>query len=94
MAQATALRTRLIVTHIVIHRIRYAVSSDVCGGFIQTNRFCPHPKKSVGAGDHFNARIALELALGCDAADSLALGRTTSGFYVRNARGASREELV
>lgn len=94
LAQATALQALLEITRIVIHRIRFAVASDAGGGFIQAGRFCTHPKKSVGAGDRFNAGIALGLALGCDTADSLALGCATSGFYVRNARSATQEELV
>ena len=94
VAQAAALQTQLEITRVVIHRIRFAVSSDADGGFIQTGRFCPNPKKSVGAGDRFNAGIALGLSLGCDAASFLALGCATSGFYVRSARSATKQELV
>jgi len=60
----------------------------------QPSPFCPNPKKSTGAGDRFNAGVCLGLALGFNAADSLALGCGTSGFFVRNARSASQHELA
>jgi sugar/nucleoside kinase (ribokinase family) len=60
---------------------------------VQPGPFCPNPRKSTGAGDRFNAGIALGLALGFNAADCLALGCAESGFFVRNARSASQREL-
>ena len=94
LEQAESLRDRLGISRVVIHRIPFAVSSEAGGGFAQTGPFCPNPKKSTGAGDRFNAGFCLGLALGCTAADSLALGCGASGFFVRNARSATMQELV
>lgn len=94
LAQAIALRERLGISRIVIHHIAFAVSSDANGGCMQPGPHCSNPKKSTGAGDRFNAGVSLGLALGCDAADSIALGCGASGFFVRNARSASQHELV
>lgn len=93
LGQATALRARLEISRVVIHRIPFAVSADADGGFVQVGPFCPNPKKSTGAGDRFNAGICLGLALGWDASEALALACGTSGFFVRNARSASQREL-
>jgi sugar/nucleoside kinase (ribokinase family) len=93
LEQAEALRGRLEISRVVIHRIPFAVSADAGGGFVQPGPFCPNPRKSTGAGDRFNAGIALGLALGFNAADCLALGCAESGFFVRNARSASQREL-
>lgn len=94
LAQAQALRERLGITRVLIHRIAFAVSADGDGGLVQAGPFCQNPKKSTGAGDRFNAGVSLALALGLGAADGLALGCAVSGFFVRNARSASRPELV
>lgn len=94
LAQAKALRARLGITRVLIHRIPYAVSADQDGGFMQPGPFCQNPKKSTGAGDRFNAGISLGLALGFNATDCLAVGCAVSGFFVRNARSASQDELA
>lgn len=94
LAQAVALRDRLEISRVVIHRIPFAVSSDDDGGCIQPGPFCPNPKKSTGAGDRFNAGICLALALGYTSPDALALGCATAGFFVRNARSANQVELA
>ena len=91
--QAVALRARLAISRVVIHRIPFAVSADADGGFVQQGPFCQSPKKSTGAGDRFNAGLCLGLALGFPAAFALALGCGASGFFVRNARSASQHEL-
>lgn len=94
VAQAAALRERLGISRVVIHRIPFAVSADADGSRAQPGAFCPNPRKSTGAGDRFNAGLGLGLGLGFDAGDALALGCGSSGFFVRNARSASRRELV
>ena len=92
--QAHALRDLLGISRVVVHRIAFAVSSSPAGGFTQPGPFCPHPKKSTGAGDRFNAGFCLGQALGFNDAEALALGCATAGFFVRHARSASHSELV
>ena len=94
LAQAAALRERLEISRVVIHRIPFAVSADADGGFTQPSAFCQSPKKSTGAGDRFNAGVCLSLALGYNAQESLELASATSGFFVRNAHSASQSELA
>lgn len=94
LSQAVALRKRLEISRVIIHRRRFTVSADTDDSFIQPGPYCQNPKKSTGAGDRFNAGICLGLALGCDASESLALGCATSGFFVRNARSANLHELA
>ena len=94
LQQAFALRERLGISRVVIHRIPFAVSASASGGFVQASLFCPNPKKSTGAGDRFNAGFCFGLALDLGDAEALALGCAVSGFFVRNARSASHPELV
>lgn len=94
LAQAGALRKRLGISRVIIHRLRYAVSSDANDDYIQPGPHCPNPKKSTGAGDRFNAGVCLGLALGCRSADCLILGCATAGYFVRNARSANPCELA
>jgi sugar/nucleoside kinase (ribokinase family) len=93
LEQADALRSRLEISRVVIHRIPFAVSAEAGGGFMQAGPFCPNPRKSTGAGDRFNAGLGLGLALGFNVPDALALGCGASGFFVRNARSATHHEL-
>lgn len=94
LQQAFALRVLLGISRVVVHRIPFAVSASTEGGSIQASPYCPNPKKSTGAGDRFNAGFCLGLALGLGDAESLALGCAVSGFFVRNARSASQQELA
>jgi len=91
--QAGELRALLGISRVVIHHIPFAVSATADGGFMQPGPYCPNPKKSTGAGDRFNAGFTLGLALGLGDPDCLALGCAAAGFFVRNARSATRDEL-
>jgi len=92
-AQAAALRTRLGISRVVIHRHAFAVAADADGESVQPGPFCPNPKKSTGAGDRFNAGLSLGLALGFPISESLAIGCAASGYFVRNARSPGAHEL-
>jgi sugar/nucleoside kinase (ribokinase family) len=94
LQQAFALREWFGVSRVVIHRVPFAVSAAATGGSTQLGPYSAHTKKSTGAGDRFNAGFCVGLALGLDDRESLVLGCAASGFFVRNARSASRQELV
>ena len=94
LQQAFALRDLFGVTRVVIHRVPFAVSAAAECGSMQPGPYSAGAKKSTGAGDRFNAGFCLGLALGLDDGESLVLGCAASGFFVRHARSASREELV
>jgi sugar/nucleoside kinase (ribokinase family) len=61
---------------------------------MQPGPYCAAPKKSTGAGDRFNAGFCLGLAHQLGDANSLVLGCAVAGFFVRNARSATHQELV
>ena len=93
LQQAFTLREQLGISRVVIHRIQFAVSASVEGGFTQQGPYCANPKKSTGAGDRFNAGFCLGVAENFSMEESLALACAVSGFFVRNARSANHQEL-
>lgn len=56
--------------------------------------YTPCPKLTTGAGDNFNAGFCLGQILGVNPEQSLLLGVGTSGYYVRNAKSPSFEDLI
>lgn len=94
LQQAFLLREMLGISRVVIHRIPFAVSAYADGGFTQAGPYCPHPKKSTGAGDRFNAGWCFGHAHGFGDPAALALACASSGFFVRHARSADPCELA
>ena len=79
---------------LVVHPVKEAFCC-IDGQFYQVEGpYCEKPLTTTGAGDNFNCGFSLGQALGLDPMNSLALGVCTSGFYVRNARGASIDEIM
>lgn len=56
--------------------------------------FTSKPRLTTGAGDNFNAGFCLGLMLELGVEESLALGKATSGFYVRHMHSPSRDQLM
>jgi sugar/nucleoside kinase (ribokinase family) len=56
--------------------------------------FTDNPQISTGAGDHFNAGFCLGRLLGGDLNVNIQLGVATSGYYVREARSPTLEQLI
>ena len=56
--------------------------------------YCEKPLLTTGAGDNFNAGFCLGQALGFKPMDSLTLGVSTSGYYVRNAKSPTYVEIM
>jgi sugar/nucleoside kinase (ribokinase family) len=56
--------------------------------------FTSKPRLTTGAGDNFNAGFCLGLMLKLKVEQCLALGKALSGFYVRQMRSPSWDELV
>ena len=56
--------------------------------------FCKSPALTTGAGDNFNAGFMLGNVLGFPSEECLLLGMAASGYYVRNAKSATRDELI
>ncbi len=62
--------------------------------FYSEGPFTSKPRLTTGAGDNFNAGFCLGLMLQLGVEESLAVGKATSGFYVRNMHSPSREQLL
>ena len=56
--------------------------------------YCQQPKLTTGAGDNLNAGFCIGMSLGLDATSCLVLGVCTSGYYVRNAKSPSFEQVI
>jgi sugar/nucleoside kinase (ribokinase family) len=90
---AAAIRQALQINCVVIHPRRGAAAAlegqtaQFAGPFVQ------EPKISTGAGDHFNAGFCLAQVLGMSLEESLCVGVSTSGYYVRTAESPSAVEL-
>jgi hypothetical protein len=90
---AAELREALGISAVIIHRNRFAVGATAEETAAVEGPHCAKPKKSTGAGDRFNAGFIAGLLVGASLKGRLTLGCATAGFFVREARSASRDEL-
>ncbi len=90
---ASLIRAALKIDTVVIHPTQFAAAADATGATHVVGPFTPKPKITTGAGDHFNAGFCIGRLLGMDLAASLQVGVATSGFYVRNAKSPSIDNL-
>jgi len=94
MRLAAELRKKIGVSAVVIHKLKFAVSAMSGGEFSTQGPFCERPLKSTGAGDRFNAGYCLGLLSGAAPEECLVLGCAVSGFFVRNAKSPTREDVA
>jgi len=79
---------------LMVHPVRSACCA-INGQYYATDGpFCQKPKLTTGAGDNLNAGFCLGMALGLDPLACLTLGVSTSGFYVRNAKSPSFDDVI
>jgi len=79
---------------LVVHPVRSACCAIDGEYFYTDGPYCEKPKLTTGAGDNFNAGFCLGQALRLDPLSSLTLGVSTSGFYVRNAKSPTFDEVI
>jgi sugar/nucleoside kinase (ribokinase family) len=79
---------------VVVHAVRGAGASIGGDAAAVDGPYCPEPKLSTGAGDHFNGGFVSGLLSGLDARGALYAGVGTSGWYVRNARTPARADVI
>lgn len=95
---ASAIRQTLAIHAVTVHPREDAAAAIRDGDAIDsaslTGAFVKNPKLSTGAGDNYNAGFCLGVLAGLGAAESVCVGNAASGFYVRNARSATMEELA
>lgn len=88
------IRQALGIHGVVVHAIKFAgawVGGEHAG---IVGPFCPRPKLSTGAGDHFNGGFCSGLLAGLPVLDALYAGVGTSGWYVRNARSPALDDVA
>ena len=79
---------------LVVHPVKEAFAYSQ-GEFVYTDGlYCAKPLLTTGAGDNFNAGFCYAQALGLSLQLSLKMGVAASGYYVRNARSATMDELI
>jgi hypothetical protein len=93
-SRAQDIRTKLRLFQVVIHPTRSAAVATADGEWYVDGPYTPKPKLTTGAGDNFNAGYCNGLLSGLDPEGCLVSGVSSSGFYVRNCRSATRSELV
>ena len=91
---AAGIRLRAGISEVSIHLVRQAVTDSVEGHALVEGPYCSKPKKSVGAGDRFNAGFLAGLLLELAPRDRLLLGCASSGYYVRHAKSGEWSQLV
>ncbi len=83
-AAAVSICRKLELWGVVVHGIKFAGAclGDEHAGV--AGPYCPAPKLSTGAGDHFNGGFCAGLLGGLSVREALYLGVGTSGCYVRS----------
>lgn len=93
-AIAAYVKQNVCAETVVVHPTREACAVSDRGIARVDGPYCTKPRLTTGAGDNFNAGYALGRMLDFDEEESLLLGTASSGFYVRNCRSASFQELI
>lgn len=88
------IREALGIHGVVVHAIKYAGASVGTEHAGIVGPFCPNPKLSTGAGDHFNGGFCAGLLAELPVLDALYAGVGTSGWYVRNGRSPTLDDVV
>ncbi len=91
---AAAIRRALQIDTVVIHPVHFAAAADAHGTAHIAGPYCPMPKITTGAGDHFNAGFCLARIHGLGLAESLHAGVGMSGYYVRHGKSPTPRQLA
>lgn len=93
-AAARRIRERMGLHGVVVHAVRYAGAA--VGGLSAgiEGPYCPAPKLSTGAGDHFNGGFCAGIMADLPVAQALYSGVGASGWYVRNAKSPRLDDVV
>ncbi len=93
-ARVERIRKSTGISEVVIHPHRFAVASGPGGTGETEGPYCPSPKLTTGAGDHFNGGYCYARLAGLVPRHAVVIGKCVSGFYVRNGRGPSTGEVL
>lgn len=93
VSRAAQIREKTGITGIVIHPINGAAMATTESSIWINGPYTAKPRLTTGAGDNFNAGFCTGWMAGMEPGECLALGVCSSGFYVRNAASATRDDL-
>lgn len=93
LTRAIKIREKMGIAGIVIHPTNGAAIATAAENKWIDGPYTAKPKLTTGAGDNFNAGFCNAWLAGMDPSECLALGVCSSGYYVRNAASATRDEL-
>jgi sugar/nucleoside kinase (ribokinase family) len=88
------LRELLRIDTVVIHWSRHAVGNNLNSSVCVEAPYTDNPQISTGAGDYFNAGFCLGCLRGGDLDANIQLGVATSGYYVREAKSPTLDQLT
>ena len=91
---AGAIRAAARLGCVVIHRRDGAAGADAGSSAWLDGPFVWHPRLSTGAGDHFNAGLAVGEMLELPMVQSLAVGCALSGAYVRDGAAPTLDRVL
>lgn len=85
---------KLDIYCLVVHPVKEAFA--VCDNklYHTPGPYEPNPKLTTGAGDNFNAGFCFGKSIGLSTQLSLVLGTATSGYYVRNSKSPTLENII
>ncbi|HRD56227.1 MAG TPA: hypothetical protein PLC42_07525 [Parachlamydiaceae bacterium] len=88
-----ALLQKLKIERILIHAQTFALSQDETNYFYAKSFYTKSPKLLTGAGDNFNAGYCNGILLNLSEEEALYTALATSGFYVREGKSPTMQEL-
>ncbi len=91
---ASQIREVLEISTVTLHSVKGSALADESGSYWVYGPYCSEPKKSVGAGDRYNAGFCLATILQLEPKERLLFANATSGFFVRNGLSGSFEQIV
>jgi hypothetical protein len=85
---------KLNIETVLLHSPKEAYAVDRNGTYHAESFFVKEPKLSTGAGDNFNSGYCAARLMDLDPQSALIFANAVSGFYVREARSPSFEEVL
>lgn len=92
--RAKEIRDKLSLSAVVIHPLEGAAAATKEGAYWVNGPYTLKPLLTTGAGDNFNSGFCNGWLSGLTAEEALAVGVSTSGFYVRNTFSPNRTQLL
>lgn len=84
----------LKVDNLVIHTLTNSIAWDKSEVVQVPSLYVQKPKLSTGGGDNFNAGLCYGQLVGLGLEGALFTANATSGYYVRNAKSPTLEDLI